>query len=1015
MLCPKCSQENPDRARFCNQCGAQLAAAAAPELRRLTLMFCDLVGSVELANRMDPEEWLALLASYQASAAAAIRRRHGYVAQHLGDGLVAYFGYPVAGEDDAVRAVQAALEVVREVGRLAQPAGRAGLQVRIGLHTGPAVMGQVGGREGEYLALGDTVNIAARIQAAAPPDAVVLSPATRTLVAARVRCADLGEHVLKGLSAPLRLYQAQPGWPADEDGGGAGLSPFLGRQRELDLLRQRWQEAASDAGRCVLVVGDPGIGKSRLARELRTLVAQQGAAAWMMRCAAHGGHTPFAPLAQFLRRAMAAAGDGESGPGALERVLAAAGVEDEAVAGQLLGILGTDSPGDAGPALSAQAQRERTFAAATRAVRTMAARQQLLLVLEDLHWADPSTLEWVGRMLKRELPPGVLLLLLARPEFDARWADSPRVERLVLQPCDAAAAAVIVAGLDRQQALGPSAVQRIVLRAEGNPLFVEEYTRSALEAPGEEIPLTLQEQTMARLDRLGPARRVLQQAAVIGRHFSRPLLRAASGAPGDVVDEALRRGVEAHMLRPTGGDTFAFHHALLRDAAYASLLRSARQASHARVAEAILADDPGIAERQPELLAHHYTEAGQRDAAVAHWLAAAQRALARSACVEAAVHAHTALRLHADAGSDEAALGRELELQLVLAPALMAVRGVLDAQVAQAYARARALCESLDNAPKLLVPLWGLWAYELMRGELDRAWDASRRLAGLAEGAPQSLAALAAAATGGMTLFYSGEFAAARAECAKGLGPLRPVPAPDRSARGFHDPGVMCHTFHGLASWMLGDTGGAMAAGTALREMIPALQPFDAAYAWCADAVLQTLAGDAQAASASALRAMAVSKEQAFPAWQLMGSIIHGWAGARLGDATPAVAQMLAGFDAWCAGGARNLRPFFLALLADAWLAAGQPLQAVRSAGQGLLEAGTGEHWWDPELHRLRAEAMALLGERERAVESAVLALSEARRMGAAMWAARAEQTLARLRAPQPASPSHTHPQEPAF
>ncbi|MGV3569280.1 MAG: AAA family ATPase [Ramlibacter sp.] len=1001
MLCAKCRQENPDSARFCNQCGAPLAAAAAPELRRLTLMFCDLVGSVELANRIDPEEWLALLAAYQASAATAIRRQHGYVAQHLGDGLVAYFGYPLAGEDDAVRAVQAGLDVVREVGTLALPGGQGWLQVRVGLHTGPAVMGQVGGREGEYLALGDTVNVAARIQAAAPPNGVVLSPATRSLVASRMRCVDLGEHVLKGLATPLRLYQAHAMEAADEERAGGGLSPFLGRAGELDLLLQRWQEAAPVAGRCVLLTGDPGIGKSRLARELRAAVAQQGAASWMMRCSAHGGHTPFAPLVQFLRRAMAGTGDADGGADALDRVLAAAGVQDETVAGPLRAMLGIEGPGETSTALSAQALRERTFAAATTVVRTMAARQRLLLVLEDLHWADPSTLEWVGLLLKRDLPGGVLLLLLARPEFDARWADHPRVERMVLQPCGAADAAVIVATLDRQQALEPGAVQRIVERAEGNPLFVEEFTRSALEALGEDIPLTLQEQTLARLDRLGPARQVLQQAAVIGRHFSRRLLQAASGADEAAVDAALRRGVEAHMLRPTGGDTFVFHHALLRDAAYASLLRSARQASHARVAQAILAEDAAIAERQPELLAHHHTEAGQRDAAVTHWLAAAQRALARSACVEAAVHAGTALRLLEEPGSAAPAPARELELQLVLAPALMAVRGVLDPQVAQAYARARALCAALGNGPKLLVPLWGLWAYELMRGEVDRAWEASQQLAALAGRAPTPVAQLVAAATAGMTLFYRGDFRAARAECARGLGQVRLPPSPDRSARGFHDPGVMCHAFHGLACWMLGETDEALAGAAALRAMIPALAPFDAAYAWCADAVLQALAGDAPAASASALRAMAVSKEQAFPAWQLMGSLIQGWATARQGNATPAIAQMLAGFDAWCAGGARNLRPFFLALLADAWLAGGQPLQAVRSAGQGLLEAATGEHWWDPELHRLRAEGLAVLGETERALESAGLALADARRMEAVPWAARAEQTLARLRRQQ--------------
>lgn len=1003
MRCGRCQQDNPAGARFCNQCGTPLVApapAAAPELRRLTVVFCDLVGSVELASQLDPEDWHALLAAYQAAAGAAILRHHGHVAQHLGDGLVAYFGYPVAGEDDALRAVRSALEVVRDVSALRIPPAGARLRVRVGVHTGAAVMGQVGGSEGEYLALGDTPNIAARIQALALPNAVLLSPATRALVDANVRCVELGEYTLKGIAAPMRLYQALGlRRPDEDDRASQALSPLLGRDRELALLARSW-EASRAAGGCVLLRGEPGIGKSRLARELRMRARQDDADAWTMRCSAHTANTPFAPLAQFLRQAMAQAGAPEGSPAVLSAVLSAVGVHDEAVAAPLRSLLGLETAEPAEPAMSSQALRERTFAAATAVLRTMSERRRSLVVVEDLHWADPSTLEWLGRVIVAGPPPGLLLLLLARTEFSADWQDHRRVEALSLEPCGAQVAAAIVAALDPGGALSAEAVAGIIERAEGNPLFVEEFTRSALEARGEAMPATLQEQTMARLDRLGPARQVLQHASVIGRHFSFAQLRATSGLADDLLRDGLRRGVEAHMLRPA----YAFRHALLRDAAYASLLRSVRQASHARVAEVILAEDPASARRQPELLAHHYTAAGETQSAIACWLAAAKQALSRSACVEAAAHARTALRLLGDPQDSEGALALELELRLVLAPALMAVRGVLDEQVEQAYARARVLCEQLGNGPKLLVPLWGLWAYELMRGEFGRAQEVAGQLRAMAEAGSQPVATLVAAATTGMTLFYQGDLQGARAACARGLGPDRPPPSAARSARGLHDPGVMCHTFHTLACWMLGETGMAAEGAAALRRTIPTLPPFDAAYAWCSDAVLHTLAGDPQAACESARRAIAIGQEQAFPAWQMMGAMMDGWGRAKQGEDPFAIKQMQRGLEAWCASGARNLRPFFLALLADACLANGDAPQALRHADAGLAEAATGERCWDPELHRLRAEALARLGEGMPAAESARRAVAAAQGMEAKGWIARANSSLEKLLR-EPAAP----------
>jgi predicted ATPase len=324
---------------------------------------------------------------------------------------------------------------------------------------------------------------------------------------------------------------------------------------------------------------------------------------------------------------------------------------------------------------------------------------------------------------------------------------------------------------------------------------------------------------------------------------------------------------------------------------------------------------------------------------------------------------------------------------------------VLDAEVEQAYARARVLCERLGNGPKLLVPLWGLWAYELMRGEIEHAQGVAQQLRALAAagGASQPLPALVAAATSGMTLFYRGELQAARTALAEGLELARLPPAPTRGARGVHDPGVMCHAFHALACWLLGEPERAAAAAATLRDSIPALPPFDAAYAWCADALLHTLSGDAAAACESAARGIAIGEEQAFPAWQTMGAMLQGWGRARQGEAESALAQMQRSYEAWCASGARNLRPLFLALLADAWLARGDPAQALRCADEGLAEAATGEHCWDPELHRLRAEALARRGQPGPAKESARRAVAAAHDMEARGWMQRANSNLERL------------------
>lgn len=1011
MQCTRCTFTNPDGARFCNQCGAPLTTTPdAPELKRLTVLFCDLVGSVELSSRLDPEDWHRLLHQYQETAGSAIRRHQGHVAQHLGDGLVAYFGYPLAAEGDALRAVQAALDLVAAVNALPSPLDANPLQVRVGMHSGAVVMGEVGsGQQREYLALGDTPNIAARLQALAPADGVLVSAATFSLVQPAFEGRDLGERRLKGLAAPLHVHQitARRRSRGDDERGAGAATPLLGRARELARLEDAWQQAAAQRGSCILILGEPGIGKSRLARELRQRKARDGGNVWLLRCSAQRRDSPFAPLAQLLERAIAAgAADGHAARAdTLADMLFGLGTTDSSLVAPLADLLGIELPASpTASTLSAQALRERTFEAASALARAGAAQRPTLLMVEDLHWSDPSTLEWLGRLVARELPPGLMLLLTARSEFTADWLNG--VERMTLDPCSADDAAGLVRALDPTGALNEPAIARIVDRAEGNPLYLEEFTRSALEASHEDIPATLQEQIMARLDRLGPAKPVLQQAAVIGRQFGRQRLRAVSGLADEVVSAALRRGVEAHLLLPlsdAGGETFTFRHALLQDAANASLLRSARQACHLRVAQAILAEDERAADHQPELLAHHYAEGGQVQPAMDHWLRAGQVALERSACLEAAAHVRRALALLGDSGDDPAAMDKELQLLLVLAPALMTVHGALDPHVERAYRRAGQLCERIGNAPKMLVPLWGLWAYELMRGKVDDSRHLGLQLQQLAAQSQQPMPGLVSAATNGMTLFYQGELASARTEFARGVALYGAPRLAARLVRGVHDPGVMCHAFDMLACRLQGDVQTARDAAARLRESAAMLSPYHAAFLWCADALLAVLDEDPACAQASARRAVDIAREQAFEAWQVMGSVIQGWGRAREEDGPRGLQQMQRSIAVWSGSGAHNLLPLFHALRADAWLARDEPEQARDAARAGLAETAGGERCWTPELQRLDALALHRMGQHGAALAGLQEALAGAGRMGALAWR---ERVLASIEQLDPASRS---------
>ena len=570
------------------------------------------------------------------------------------------------------------------------------------------------------------------------------------------------------------------------------------------------------------------------------------------------------------------------------------------------------------------------------------------------------------------------------------------METVTLGPCADEDLARLVQAQSGSHDFSSEVVEKIVSRAGGVPLYAQELARSMREKGESEVPATLQDLLMTKLDRMGPGRAVAQQAAVIGRVFSFDMLKAVTGLEPQVLRSALLRAMELGLIAaedPVPGDRYRFLHGLFEDIAYQSMLRDSRQQAHRRTAMAIGQFHPAVTDRQPEVLAHHFTQAGMPAEAVTHWLKAGRLALSRSACLEAVAHADAAVALLDDLPSDSLRTAWALELHLVRAPALMAVRGAAAVEVEQAYTQAGEACVALGDTPKLIVPLWGLWAYALMRGQMSRALEWAQQIDRLAQRQQAGDASLIAAETMGMTCFYMGRFAEARRTLRGGRQSAASSPREGRRGRAVHDAGVMCDAFQALAAWLMGD-------GLEVEECLDrvrlgesALGPYDRAYVHCFFALLSMCRDRAQDAQEHAAHALAISRSQGFPTWAALANLLRGWGLAHLGQVPQGVAIARKGCAAWDAAGARNLAPFFRTVLADTLLQDGQPVQALAALDEALAYAASeGERWWEAETLRLRAKALRMLAPHNpsAAVESLRLALQVAFEQRAAVLEARA-------------------------
>jgi class 3 adenylate cyclase/tetratricopeptide (TPR) repeat protein len=721
------------------------------ERRQLTVMFVDLVGSTALAARLDPEEMQALLRAYQDAVAGGITRFGGQAAKYMGDGVLAYFGWPRAHEDEAERAVRAGLAIAGAVPTLATPAGGP-LAARIGIATGLVMVGDLVGEGGarEEAVVGETPNVAARLQALAEPGGVLVSEATRRLVGGLFDLKDLGPQALKGIDAPARAFAVRGERAVDDRfaarQAGAPL-PLVGREHEFGLLLDRWRLAKSGEGQAVLLSGEPGIGKSRIVLALRERLRAEPRASVRYNCSPFHASSALHPAIEQLTRAagFAPGDDTATRLAKLEALVAEAADPGEALP-YLVDLLGL--PPDARhapPPLTPQERKSRTLRALLTQLQGLARRSPVLLVLEDAHWCDPTTLELFDRTIERIASLPVLLVVTFRPEFRPPWAGHPHVTSLALSRLGRTEAGAIVAEIAGGRALPADLLDTIVARTDGVPLFVEELTKAVLEAglmreeggryvldgplPPLAIPDTLQGSLLARLDRLGPVREVAQVGAVIGREFGHELLAAVAPLEGAALDDALRQLAAAELVFRRGEPpeaTYVFKHALVQDAAYASLLKSRRRELHARVVRALEEKFPDILAAKPEMAARHYTAAGLAADAISCWLRAGQLALQRSAMKEAIAQLTQGLELLPDlpVGPDRDRNG--VDLHLALGNALIAA-GTGAPGIARNYARAAELCERTGDSSKLVAALYGLMTFHFSRAELTSAGEVAAR------------------------------------------------------------------------------------------------------------------------------------------------------------------------------------------------------------------------------------------------------------------------------------------------
>ena len=1004
------------------------ARLSAAERRQLTVMFVDLVDSTALSAALDPEEMGAAIRVYQNAVAGETLRFEGHVAKFMGDGVLAYFGWPQAHEDDAERAVRAGLALVQTVGAL-EVAGRR-LAARIGIATGLVVVGEpVGeGEARERAVVGETPNLAARLQALAAPGSVVISQATRRLVGTLFELTDLGPTRIKGFAEPIAAFVVQGEGSADgrfDALHGHRVTPLIGRENELAMLMERWSWAKDGDGQVVLIAGEGGIGKSRLLHALREKLAGEPHIAIGHFCSAYHTNSALHPIVAQLERAAGFASHDEPAErlAKLEALLAQGAEQLDEAAPLVAALLGVPTD-DRYPALnlSPQRQKQRTFEVLMEQLAGLARQRPVLALYEDLHWADPSTLELLGMMVERARLLPVLVVIAHRPPFSPQWSGQAHVMALPLNRLGRRQGAAMALRVTGGKALPAEILDQILERTDGVPLFLEELTRTMLESglmtdagdhyelagplPPLAIPANLHDSLMARLDRLAPVKELAQIGAVIGREFSHELIAAVADRSQEQLESGLDQLVASELVFRRGSPpdaTYSFKHSLVKDVAYQSLLKSRRQQLHARVAQVFEGRFPGVVETQPELLAHHLTEAGLDERAADAWARAGRAALGRSAMREAANSLSRAVGLLRGMPSSPDRQRLELELLGGLGVALTNTLGPASSEAQAAHERADRLSEELGDREGRFRARWNLWRVYNVRAESDSAVAMGDALLAeaLADGdADHELQARHALWS---SRLFRGDLEASCHHGDRGLA-LYEVGRHGTQALTFggHDARECGLLNSGNALFLLGYPERALARNAeGVAHALALGQPQVVAHAHGhSSMLLLQLAGELEELDRRTVLVARLVDEHGLAIYSPEARILAAWRAVHEERDHRAAEEMRNFLDRRAAMGTVYIHTYFLMLLADAWLWLGQPDEAQAAIKEGLERAeATGEHLCTAELHRLRARARLALDARDARVAEAALdaALADARHRSSRIFELRAACDLARL------------------
>ncbi|MGO9327256.1 MAG: AAA family ATPase, partial [Steroidobacteraceae bacterium] len=1002
----------------------------AAERRQVTVMFSDMVGSTALSARMDPEDLREVISAYQKCVAETVRRFGGFVAKYMGDGVLVYFGYPQAHEDDAERAVRAGLELIAAVAALKTPAP---LQSRVGIATGLVVVGDLlgSGEAQERGIVGETPNLAARLQGIAEPNTVVIAEGTRKLLGNLFELEDLGAKDLKGIAGPVRAWAALRASSAEsrfEALHTTGLTALVGREEELELLLRRWSRAKTGEGQVVLLSGEAGIGKSRLTAALLEHLATEPHTRLRYFCSPQHTDSAFYPIINQMERAAGLAhGDiAQARLDKLDTLLAqtATSTQDAALFAEMLSL-----PNDGrypALALTPQQRRQRTMEALMVQTEALTRSSPVLMIFEDAHWTDPTSLELFGRAVDRIATLRVLLIVTFRPEFEPPWIGRAHVTPLTINRLAQRDIDVMIDRVVGNKLIPAGIRQDIIERTDGIPLFVEEMNKAVLEAecegdarrtaavvpaPALAVPASLHASLMARLDRLGPAKEVAQIGAAIGREFSHPLLAAVMRKPEVELGSALDRLIQAGLLFRQGVPphaTYLFKHALVQDAAYGTLLREPRRALHARIAETLESQFAEIAERQPELLARHCTDAGLIEKAAALWGKAGRRSLARSALVEAAEQLTRALAQIATLPGTPALRREEIKLQVALANALMHTKGYAAAEAKAAVEQARlfieraeALGEPAEDPLVLFSVLYGLWGVKSVDINADACRDVAAHFLALAEKQESTTPLMIGHRIMGHSLFYMGDLAQARAHYDQAIMLYRPAEHRPLATRFGQDTRMAVLSYRSLVMWLLGHPEAALAnSDQALSDGRETGQAGTLMFALAFAGLAHIHYRNYAIATAILDELVPLADEKGAAIWKAAATLYQACILAVTGKASAAIPMISAGITASRSTGTTVFMSMQLSYLARAYAELDQFDDAWRCIGEAFTILGTTkETWYEAEVNRMAGEIALMSPDPDAAKAETYFerALAVARAQQAKSWELRAAMSMARL------------------